>query len=365
MDKKGRRSHQNEKSSIAPEMSSCASSITLVEPITSTSSLLSNSDSCCGILSRLPPHLLFQITAHLDIVSKICLQSTNHYFRSSTHTNRGGLNTCARYLLAHRFGQNGDSTTELKATRFLCIQSRMPDGAARVRCLDEPRHETSKWIARALDRLPWVRRNTTLDLDKRHLYRKSGQRRPKYWAHLMVQLGIHPFAESILQCILMANQKPAWLAFRVWRCMHCGKGITEGDTRLQGCLHCKCDFCFQAPEIYFRRCGPGRSNERRPGQIFKNRADGGTYAVEGSGKNRISVPVYNPFELADRTYLLDKRLLQAHIGDVNKAGAVKRGDLGGATQLEVDNKRDALIMRWLRWCEGVDSWGEKCQVESI
>lgn len=77
------------------------------------------------------------------------------------------------------------------------------------------------------------------------------------------------------------------------------------------------------------------------------------------------MPVYNPFGLADRTHLLDKHLLKTHICDVNEAGAVKRGDLGGATQLEVDNKRDALIRRELRWCEGLDSWGEKCQVESI
>ena len=87
--------------------------------------------------------------------------------------------------------------------------------------------------------------------------------------------------------------------------------------------------------------------------------------MEGSGKNRISVPVYNPFGLADRTHLLDKHLLKTHIGDANEAGAVRRGDLGGATQLEVDNKPDALIRREERCCEGLDNWGMKCQVESI
>ena len=65
----------------------------------------------------------------------------------------------------------------------------------------------------------------------------------------MEQLVIHPVVESLLQYILEANQKPAWLAFRVLRYTHCGKGITKGVMRPQGCLHCKCDFCFRAPEI--------------------------------------------------------------------------------------------------------------------
>lgn len=334
-------------------MSSCASSITLIESVTSASSLLSISDKCCGSLSQLPPHLLFRITVYLDIVSKICLQSTNHYFRSTTHPDRGDLNTCARFLLAHRLGQNGDSTTGLKETRFLCIKSRMPDDD-RVRCLDEPRHKARKWIARALNRLPWVRQNTTPDLDRRHFYRLNGQRRPKYWAQSMVQLGIHPLVEGILQYILMPYEKPAWLAFRVWRCTHCAKSITEGDMRLQGCLHCKCDFCLQAPEIYFRRCGPGKLNKPRPGQIFNNRADGRFYVVEGSGKNSISVPVYNPFCFADRTHLLDGRFIRIP-GDVSEAGALNQRE----------SKHDALIRRELRWCEGLDNWGKKCQVESL
>lgn len=360
MDGIGGRCHQKGKPSITFEMSSCASSTTFVESVTSTSSLSSNSDKCYRFPSQLPPHLLFRITAYLDIVSKICLQSTNHYFRNTMHADRGDLNTCARYLLAHRSRQNGYLTTELRATRILCKESRNPDVDDRVQYLDEQRYEISKWIARALDKLPWIRRNTTLDFDKKHLHRINKQTRSKYWAHLMENLGIEPVSEGLLPYVLYANQKPTWLAFKVLRCTHCGKYIAERDTRLQGCVRCKCDFCFRAPENYFRRCGPGKWNERRPGQIFENRADGKTYAVEGSGKNRISVPVYNPFCLADRIHLLKR-----HTGDANEAGAGKRDGLAGELQLEVDDMDERFIRRYLLWCEVLDRPGQRCQVASI
>ena len=324
------------------DVSSCASSITLVESVTRTSNRLSNSDKSCAFLAQLPPHLLFRITAYLDIVSKICLQSTNHYFHNSTRVDRADLNTCARYLLARQLRQN--PKTKLLATRFLCKVSRRHGRADRVQYLDEPQHKTSKWIAPALDRLPWVRRrNTTPDLSKEHWYRMSKQRRPKYWEPLMEQLGIHPIVESLLQSILQAHQEPAWLAFQVLRCTHCGEPIAAGDTRLQGCVSCKCDFCFRAPENYFRRCGRGTWSEPRPDrQIYEDRAAGQIYVMEGSGKQKIFVPVYNPFCLVDRTRLLDKHTL----------------DIGP------DEKRDAQI-REVRWCEGLDSWGKECQIASI
>ncbi len=350
MDEKGRHCNRNGgKPSTTVDMSSIVSSETLVESVTSKSSLLSNSDNRCASLNQIPPHLLYRITAYLDIVSKICLQSTNHYFRTTTHADRADLNTCARYLLAHHFRQNGNSTTELMATRFLCKKSRVLNDD-RVQYLDEPRYEISKWIARALDRLPWVRRKITLDLDKRHLYRISNRRRPKYSAELMVQLGLDPLDAGSLEYALLGLGllTRAWLAFQVQRCTHCGKYVAEGDTRLRGCLRCKCDFCFRVPENILRRCGPGIWSHPRPDrQIFVDRAAKQTYLMEGSGERRIFVPVYNPFSLEDRLRLLDKRFL--HVYDEHG----------------VDNGRGPRVWKELRYCEALDRQSKKCQVASI
>lgn len=251
---KRRRSHQNGKSSTISDMSTRASSITRVESITSTSSVSLESDKWRASLSQLPPHLLLRITAQLDIVSKTYLQYTSRYFRSTMHVDRAHLNPCSRNLLALRFRQSGTPKTDLIRPIFLWRPSYKQGGPERVRYLDEPPYRRQKWIVRVLDRLTWVRQNTALDLYKQRLYRANEQTRPKYWAHLMEQLGIDPVVESLLQDMLGANEKPTWLAFQVLRCTHCGRGIAEGDSRLQGCLHCDrrlqgcihcgCDFLF-------------------------------------------------------------------------------------------------------------------------
>ena len=129
--------------------------------------------------------------------------------------------------------------------------------------------------------------------------------------------------------------------------MHCGKGIAEGDTRLQGCVRCKCDFCFRAPEHYFRRCGPGMWSEPRPDRdIYEDCDTGEAYLLESSGKQRNFVPVYNPFCEVDRTRLIDQYMLYLGPDDT-------------------DDKRDACIRREVRRCEAMDSWGKNCRVASI
>lgn len=358
MDKSGRRSHRTGKSSITSDMASCASSATLFDSKISTPTDFSNSDNCYAFLSQLPPRLLFRIIAYLDIVSKICLQSTSHYFRSTTHVDRAELNTCAKHLLALRF-QQASTSTKLITTRSLLRPPRKHEsGYHRVRYLDEPRQQTHRCIVRALNRLPWVRRKTTLDLDKELLHRSIKLRRPQYWEQLMEQLGIDPDLESSLKSMLMPypEKKSVWLAFKVLRCMHCGKGITEGDTRLQGCLHCRCDFCFRVPEECYRRCGPGKSSEPQPDEIFDD-DDGGIYVAEYYGKDRFFVPVYNPFCWADRTHLLD--IVLPHICDVDETGANRLGNL------ETKERRSSQIREKLNLCKSRDIQGKFCQVTSI
>lgn len=338
MDNTKRHCGQNRDAPIYTETISCSSSSTLVESINSTPNLSLESDGCCPSLDQLPTHLRSAITAYLDVVSRICLQGVNHHFRKVIDVDRAKLSTCARYVLASHFRKSSNSNSGLLATCALCKTSltKKRYSADHVRYLDEPQHETSKWTVRVLDRIPWVRRYTTLDLNKRYLYRLSKRGRSSCYAHLLEKFVTNPQVEALLPFVKIPEDKPAWLAFTVLRCMHCGKCISEGDKRLEGCIDCMCDFCFRAPGYQFRRCGPGRSDQIRPRQIFMDPISGGTRVVEGTGKSRISVPVLFPICRADGT-----RLLDSHICYVNEARAVRLKSLRGATQQNINSQLDS------------------------
>lgn len=46
------------------------------------------------------------------------------------------------------------------------LQEKKHYSADPVRYLDQPQHEKTDWIVRALDRIPWVRRHTTMDFQQ-------------------------------------------------------------------------------------------------------------------------------------------------------------------------------------------------------
>ena len=327
----------NEEPSMKPVKSSCASSLTLVESITSTLSIPRKSNRSYTSLSQLPTHLLFRITAYLDIVSKICLQNTNHHFRDITLVDRAELNVCARFLLDQRFGQAKKSKTTSMQTCFLCktSQGQKHYSAKHIRHLGKPQQEANKWITRTLENFPWLRRYSALELNKKDLYHMVFGARPKCYEHLMEQFATSPAVEALMPYVVTRN-KPKWLAFAILRCMHCGKSISEGDTRLEGCLDCQCDFCPRSPELQFHRCGPDEANRPRPRQIFKSIPGGETYVVEGSGKGRITVPICRPFHRATRMCLQDLQMCY-----VNEARAVRPQDLGKVRQVGINNIRDS------------------------
>lgn len=251
---------QYENVSMYAQAVSCASSTTLVEPKTSTSKLAPDQEKCCLSLSQLSRSLLSTITMHLDVVSRICLQSVNRHFRKVIDVDRARLSAdrCARYVLACRLREGDISKSGLSSICALCktSQGKKCYRADQVRYLDEPQSKPAKWIMRALDRIPWMRRYTTLDLDlnQKYVYQLTKSRKPKCYTHLMEQFATDPEVEALMPFLTLPRNRPAWLAFTVLRCMHCGKCIAEGDIRLEGCLDCRCDFCPRAPDFHFRRC---------------------------------------------------------------------------------------------------------------
>ena len=259
MDNVQRLHRQSKKASIYAQTVSCASSSTLVEQIISTSQVPVLLEKPCPSLSQLSKPLLSTISAHLDSVSNICLQSVNRHFRKMIDVDRAHLSICARYVLACRLREGDTSKSGPFSTCVLCktSQHKTRHSADQTRYLYEPQRKPAKWMARALDRIPWrVRRRITLDADLngRYLYQVQKSKRPRCYAHLMDQFATDPEVEALMPLLRLPRERPVWLAFTVLRCMHCGKCIAEGDTCLEGCVDCKCDFCPRAPDYRFRRC---------------------------------------------------------------------------------------------------------------
>ena len=141
---------------------------------------------------------------------------------------------------------------------------------------------------------------------------------PICFAHFMGMFSWDPYVESLMDSIEVPETRAAWLAFIALHCTHCGKSISEAETRLVRCADCKCDFCLHTRSYHFRRCGPSDSDQIPIRQVFRDPITKCTYAMEDHGKNMIVVPVLFP------THRTDKIDLQRpHIRDSRVVTAVK------------------------------------------
>lgn len=329
---------------------SCSSSSTLIESVTSTAFFSLDSERCCPSLDQLPTRVLFVITSHLDVVSRICLQGVNDQFRRVIEVDRADLSTCARYVLARHFS-NGNSSNGLTTICVLCKTSHNKKRYSedRIRCIRDPRRRATSWTARTLARIPWVRHYASPDWNERCLIRFSQWGRSNCDAHFMEKFATDPHIESLMKFAVAPEVGPTWLAFTVLRCTHCGKCISEGDSRLEGCLDCMCDFCTRAPEYHWRRCGPGHSDQIRPRQVYMNPITQKSYALEGHGKNMIVVPVVTPKNSRDGTHLLG-----IHMCYIDKPRAVRPHNMRRITQqsmtcfLDTQARKKAEIFRSLK-----------------
>ena len=308
---------QDEDAWSLDETSSCSSSFTFIESTISTKSMPSDPE-CRQYLSQLPRRLLLAITAHLDVVSRICLQSANRHFRQVIDVDRANLSVCARYALARRL--RSISKSDYLSTCPLCktSQCKVLFGADGLTYLEEPQHWATRWTMRALNMMPLIRQYATLELNKKQ--------KPDLYACLMRRFTPDPEVEALMPFIRASTDEPVWIVLNVLRCQHCGKCVSEKDTRLEGCRDCKCDYCPRKPDCHFRRCGPGHSHRLRPRLIKQNAMDGGVDVVEDSWKGTITLPVHHPICRADGRYLRDNLIYY-----VNEARRVRRRDLRWTT----------------------------------
>lgn len=324
--------------------SSCSSSFTFVESTISTTNSSLNSERCCPALVHVPTHVLSAITAHLDVVSRICLQGVNHHFRKVIEVDRAHLNACARYVLACHFS-HGTSNNSLLTICGLCKTSRGKERYSRdlIRSIEDPRREPTSWTGHALARIPWVR--PYWDWNESCLYRMDPEGIPNCYDHFIQKFSCDHRIESLMEFIEVYETRAAWLAFRVFHCTHCGKTISGKETRLVGCVDCKCDFCPQISSYQFRRCGPPyadsiHSTDLIPiplRQVFKDPITKWAYAMEGYGKDMILVPVLF------LTYCTDKTGSRSfHI----RAGPDPKLQLTSRRDSQARAEGEAWIARW-------------------
>ena len=141
------------------------------------------------------------------------------------------------------------------------------------------------------------------DWNESCLYRMDPGEMPNCYDHFIQNFSCDPRIESHMEYIEVYETRAAWLAFRVTRCTHCGKSISETETRLVGCVDCKCDFCLQISSYQFRRCGPPYTDSIPIPlrQVFRDPITKRTYAMEGYGKPMILVPVLFLTYCTDKT----------------------------------------------------------------
>ena len=120
------------------------------------------------------------------------------------------------------------------------------------------------------------------ELSRRLLSWTRQKQKPDLYACVQRRCAPDHYVEALMPFIRASTDEPVWIVLNVLRCQHCGKCISEKDTRLEGCRDCKCDYCPRRHDYHFRRCGPGHSHRLRPRLIKQNATDGGVDVVEDS-----------------------------------------------------------------------------------
>lgn len=168
------------------------------------------------------------------------------------------------------------------------------------------------------------------DLNSTCLYQWNRITRLVCYDHLMNRFLPNASVDALLPFVMIPKSIPGYWCFEVLRCMHCGQCIPEGDTRLQGCLSCLCDYCIRAPDFQYHRSGPGSASCGMPRWIGTNSEKSRKYVAEGDGANRSFVRIYRPICRATRMPL-DLRTIYY----VDKARALSEGDRIGRIQRQI------------------------------
>lgn len=172
-----------------------------------------------------------------------------------------------------------------------------------------------------------------------------------------------PVVEALMPFVTASTILPIWITFSVLRCYHCGRCISEGDTRSMGCRDCKCDYCPRRPDQHYRRCGLGWSDRIRPRLVKENPINGGIEVVEGFWKFRIKSQIDVPNCRADGKPLDWKHIFYVDEARNFKPEHLKRKEICyQQTRLEVEWSQADLELHpaadpivWVSWLKFLQS----------
>ena len=259
----------------------------------------------CHSINRLPQHILEIIISNICTVDAILFQSTCKHFRKAIVVDRGKLDIC---MIVH-------------------LQKRIQKAALRKRLYLGGKCKTTPKVHRQIGDPPRLVMEGTPTIVKRLNYQRSADRRirsranfdhrfhvvlgmivPKSsfaemiarsqfyrfvqvgklicYGHLVDSFQPTSTSQSITAFIKLPGDKPGWLLLTILRCSHCGRCISEGDSRRTGCKDCKCNYCYRLADFHLFRVGPDRLEAAAPSRLVH----GGIF--EGTGRAEKKVPFY-------------------------------------------------------------------------
>ena len=266
-------------------------------------------------LDQLPISILHKVVDHLDLVTLVCLKSSNRHFYTSISIDSSLLSVCIKWRIhihfwndsrtqrlekacmlcktkrKHRLFRHSDERFVLEAPSIDCYGGHKQDFMMKekinhsylarnqwdkddrwvplewalisdstttlfYKMPQPPKSLVESYVNYTLDHVYYFTHRHPQKLDPKSLYRWHDIADGLCYDHLMEQFGSNSAIEPLLPLIQMSS-RPLWLRFTVLRCTHCGRCVEEGDPREHGCMKCLCDACLRVVDYQHYRTGPG------------------------------------------------------------------------------------------------------------
>ena len=179
-------------------------------------------------LETIPLEILFLIVDRLDIVSAACLRTTNFHFHESIPNQSHLFTRCAQTLMSAR------------------LETDMAQLPRKVVCM------FCKWKHDKECFSPTTFRHSLIGRGAQCLRLLERKPEERFCIdHVQFILSRYPVPGHTKE-----EPRRRWVQRLQLTCMHCTRAVSPRDTRLTGCVSCRCNTCSRAHLPRFERFGP-------------------------------------------------------------------------------------------------------------
>lgn len=199
-------------------------------------------------MRRKPVELLLLVVDQLDVVDKVCLQSTNRFFRDFIHIDRAALNgdRCRKWAITCCFEDDMEKCPAKVACAF-CKTVRKKDFYDWK--VLKFRNFSTGLLYLGIEEYGRISSNNALERDTIGRY-CNAHKKDIFSDHSTL------VEESPMRFKPAPTKTPRWVQCEVLRCWYCASCISGEDQRKTGCLKCLCDFYPRYPNKQYYRSGP-------------------------------------------------------------------------------------------------------------